>query len=227
MRTILRPLLALALLASGTPLFAQLAIEGKKVYPMTGDLKPIENGIVLCSAEGTIEKVGKVGDIPVPAGYRRIAAEVVTPGFVDAHATVGLSGILNSDRHDQEQLEKSAPIQPELRAIDAYNGRDPLVTWVRELGITTVHTGHAPGALVSGQTMILKTGVTSITKAEDTIRPFAMVAATLGSDGFGEDEKAPEAGRSRSRCCGKSCSRHGPMPPSSPRRTLTRHRTPT
>jgi imidazolonepropionase-like amidohydrolase len=114
------------------------------------------------------------------------------PGIIDAHATVGLSGILNSDKHDQEQLEKSAPIQPELRAIDAYNGRDPLVKWVRELGITTVHTGHAPGALVAGQTMILKTNVTSITDAEkDTLRPFAMVAATLGSDGFAEGDKAP------------------------------------
>jgi hypothetical protein len=49
-----------------------------------------------------------------------------------------------------DQQETSAPVQPELRAIDAYNGRDPLVAWVRNLGVTTVQTGHAPGALVSG-----------------------------------------------------------------------------
>ncbi len=172
--------------------FAQLAVEAEKLYPMTGDLKPIDAGVVLCSAEGKIEKVGKAADIKVPAGYKRLQAIVAMPGIIDAHATVGLSGILNSDKHDQEQLEKSAPIQPELRAVDAYNGRDPLVRWVRELGITTVHTGHAPGALVAGQTMILKTDVASITKAEDTIRPFAMVAATLGKGGLAEgDGKAP------------------------------------
>ncbi len=170
----------------------QLAIEAGKLYPMTGDLKPIENGVVLCSANGKIEKVGKAGDLEVPDGYRRLQAAVVVPGIIDAHATVGLSGILNSEKHDQEQLDKSEPVQPELRAIDAYNGRDPLVKWVRDLGVTTVHTGHAPGALVAGQTMILKTNVASITKPEDTMRPLAMVAATLGKDGLAEGEgKAP------------------------------------
>jgi imidazolonepropionase-like amidohydrolase len=170
---------------------AQLAIEADLLYPMTGDLKPIENGVVLCSAQGKIEKVGKAGEVAVPDDYRRLRARVAMPGIVDAHATVGLSGILNSERHDQEQLEKSAPVQPELRAIDAYNGRDPLVAWLRELGVTTVHTGHAPGALVSGQTMIIKTNVPSITGAGDTLRPFAAVAVTLGTDGFAGGDKAP------------------------------------
>jgi imidazolonepropionase-like amidohydrolase len=170
---------------------AQLAIEADQLYTMTGDLKPIEKGVVLCSAQGKIEKIGVAGEVAIPAGYKRLRAKVVTPGFVDAHATVGLSGILNLERHDQEQLEKSAPIQPELRAIDAYNGRDPLVKWIRELGVTTVHTGHAPGALVAGQTMIIKTNVASIAAADDPIRPLAMVAATLGKDGLGEGDKAP------------------------------------
>ena len=171
---------------------AQVAVQAEMLYPMTGDLRPIENGVVLCGKNGRIEKVGPPGEVPIPEGYRILKAKVATPGFIDAHATVGLSGILNIDRQDQEQLEKSAPIQPELRAIDAYNGRDPLVKWVRELGITTVHTGHAPGALMAGQTMILKTNVTAITNAEkDTLRPFAMVAGTLGPDGFGGGGKSP------------------------------------
>ena len=55
------------------------------------------------------------------------------------------------------QLELSAAIQPELRAVDAYNARELLVEWLRTHGVTTIHTGHAPGALVSGQTMIVKT----------------------------------------------------------------------
>ena len=106
--------------------------------------------------DGKIERVGRAADIRVPEGYRLLDAAVVTPGLIDAHSVVGLAGMLNQP-HDQMQLETSAPIQPELRAIDAYNAREQLVGWLREFGVTTVHTGHAPAALVSGQTMIVKT----------------------------------------------------------------------
>ena len=78
-----------------------------------------------------------------------LTAKVVTPGLVDAHSVVGLAGALNQP-HDQMQLELSSAIQPELRAIDAYNARELLVEWVRIHGVTTIHTGHAPGALVLG-----------------------------------------------------------------------------
>ena len=146
---------------------------------MTGDLKPIKNAIVLCGPDGKIQAVGT--DIQVPEGYQTITAKVATPGIIDAHTTVGLSGILNSPKHDQEQLDKSAPIQPELRALDAYNGRDPLVKWVRDLGVTTLHTGHSPGTLISGQLMVVKTNVPSITSTKDTLTPTSAVAATLGA----------------------------------------------
>ncbi len=42
-------------------------------------------------------------------------------------------------------------------AVDAYNAQDRLIPWARSFGITSVHTGHAPGELISGQTMIVKT----------------------------------------------------------------------
>jgi len=186
------PLLTILLPLAVATASAQVAVQAELLYPMTGDLRPIEDGVVLCAKDGKIEKVGPAGAVAIPDGYRLLKAKVVTPGFIDAHATIGLSGILNLDRHDQEQLDKSAPIQPELRAIDAYNGRDPLVEWIRQLGITTVHTGHAPGALVAGQTMILKTNVPTITDPEkNTLRPFAMVASTLGPDGFGDIGQSP------------------------------------
>jgi imidazolonepropionase-like amidohydrolase len=135
--------------------------------------------------------VGTSAEVPVPAGWKVLTAEVAMPGIIDARTTVGVSGILNWDRRDQEQFEASSPVQPELRAIDAYNGRDPLVQWVREFGVTTIHTGHAEGELVSGQTMILKTNVPSITKKEDTLSPFAGVSATLGAEALNKDKKPP------------------------------------
>jgi len=106
-------------------------------------------------------------------------AKVLVPGFVDVRATVGLTGIYNADgqAHDQDMIERSAPIQPGLRAIDAYNPREKLLDYVRSFGVTTIHTGHAPGALISGQTMIAKTRTTTV--AEAVVNPFFGVAATL------------------------------------------------
>ena len=169
---------SLIFLLTATAAYAQIAVKADLLFPMTGDLKPIKNTIVLCGPDGKIQAVGS--DLKIPDGYQTITAKVATPGIIDAHTTIGLSGILNSPQHDQEQLDKSAPIQPELRAIDAYNGRDPLVKWIRDLGVTTLHTGHSPGTLISGQLMVVKTDVPSITSTKDTLIPTSAVAATLG-----------------------------------------------
>ena len=78
------------------------------------------------------------------------------PGLIDIRTCAGLSGILNAE-HDSDHIERSSPLQPELRAIDAYNPREELVEYIRSFGVTTIHTGHAPGELMSGQTLIAKT----------------------------------------------------------------------
>ena len=157
---------------------AQLAVRGETVHTMAG--APITDGVVLVGRDGKIERVGSASQVIVPAGYRTLTAKVVTPGLIDAHTVVGLSGYLNQPQ-DQNQLEPSAPIQPELRALDAYNPRERLVEWLRSFGVTTLHTGHAPGALVSGQTMIVKTRGDTVEKA--VVVPAAMIAVTLGDGG--------------------------------------------
>lgn len=165
---------------------AQIAVKAGRLYLMTGDLKPVANAVVLCGADGKIEAVGPAGEIAIPTNYQTLTAKTVTPGLIDARATVGLSGILNSPKHDQEQLDQSGPIQPELRALDAYNGRDPLVKWLRDLGVTTVNTGHAPGALMSGELMVVKTNLPSITSLDDPLVSTSGIAATLGSGALGK-----------------------------------------
>ncbi len=175
MKTFLSLLLAAGTLATAA---AQTAIVGETVYTLTG--ASLKTGVVLVR-DGKIEAVGPAATTKIPDGYKIIKAAVVTPGLIDAHATVGLSGILNQP-HDQDMLEKSAAMQPELRAIDAYNSRDPLVAFVRAFGITTVNTGHSPGALISGQTMIVKTF--GRTADEDVINASAMTSVTFGRDGL-------------------------------------------
>ncbi len=165
-------LIVLGLLASSAR--AQLAVRADTLYTMAG--APIENGVVLIR-DGKIEQVGPAHTVRIPADYQVLEASVVTPGLIDAHSVVGLAGILNYD-HDQDQLDTSDPIQPELRAIDAYNAREKLVAWVRSFGVTTLHTGHGPGAVISGQTMLVKTRGETVEEA--LVDSVATVAATLG-----------------------------------------------
>lgn len=165
--------------------FAQLAVKGETVWTMAGE--PISNGVVLIN-HGKIEAVGAASQIKIPADYKILTAKVVTPGLIDAHSVVGLAGYLNQP-NDQMQIETSAPMQPELRAIDAYNAEDRLIEWIRSFGVTTIHTGHAPAALVSGQTMIAKTFGKEVDDA--TIVPTAMISVTLGESGLASGGKSP------------------------------------
>jgi len=174
MRALLRSALALPwLLAAAVPA-QDVAVRGELVHTLAG--QPIRDGIVLVQG-GKIAAVGPAASITVPEGVEVLSAAVVTPGLIDAHSVVGLTGYLNQPT-DQDQLDPSAPIQPELRAVDAYNARERLIEWVRGFGVTTVHTGHAPGALISGQTLIAKTRGDTVDEA--VIVPCAMIAATLG-----------------------------------------------
>ena len=154
---------------------SQIAIKAEIIYTVSG--AAIKNGVVLVK-DGKIEKVGSAKEISIPKNYAVVSSKVVTPGFIDARSVVGLSGALNIPT-DQDQLEKSSPIQPELRAIDAYNPEEKLVGYVRDFGVTTMHTGHGIGALVSGQTMVVKTKPGKID--EVTLVPMEMLAMTIGS----------------------------------------------
>jgi imidazolonepropionase-like amidohydrolase len=164
---------------------AQIAVKGETVWTMTG--QPITNGVVLIK-DGKIEAVGTAAQVSIPSNYRVVSAKVVTPGLIDAHTVIGLNGYLNQP-HDQMALDGGSPVQPELRAIDAYNAQEILVDWVRQFGVTTIHTGHQPSALMAGQTMIAKTAGKNVEEA--TIVPTAMIMVTLGNAALGGPGRSP------------------------------------
>lgn len=170
-----------------TPAAATPIVVQAKLLRTMGPAGDLANGLLLIE-NGKISAVGTAATMTVPAGAKVITTQVAIPGLVDGRSTVGLSGLLNT-KHDSDQLERSAPLQPELRAIDAFNPQDPLVAYVRSLGVTTIHTGHAPGELISGQTLIAKT--TGGTVQDCTIVPVAMVAATLGPSANRPGAQAP------------------------------------
>jgi imidazolonepropionase-like amidohydrolase len=68
------------------------------------------------------------------------------PGIVDTHSHIGSVAL----------ADPSAPIQPELRALDSINVRDPSVPKARAGGITTANVMPGSGLLVGGQTLYLK-----------------------------------------------------------------------
>lgn len=184
MRALITLLAAGALIAPAAN--AQLAVRGETVYTMAG--APIRDGVVLIGANGRIERVGPAAQVNVPSGYRTVSAKVVTPGLIDAHTVVGLAGALNQPQ-DQDQLDRSNAIQPALRAFDAYNAREQLVEFVRSFGITTMHTGHGPGALMSGQTMIVKTRGETV--ADALVDSVTMLAMTLGPEVASNYDRRP------------------------------------
>lgn len=172
MRRALSALLLVFLAATSAS--AQLAVRGKKIYTMAGPV--VEDGVIIIR-EGKVAAIGRAADLAIPAGFKVLEAAVVTPGLIDARSVVGLAGYFNHE-HDQDQLEHSSPMQPELRAVDSYNTREALIEWVRGYGVTTLHTGHAPGELISGQTMIVKT--TGNTVEDAVMVPTAGISLTLG-----------------------------------------------
>ncbi len=164
----------ICILLINNTLQAQIAVRGEIVHTSSGPA--VNDGVVLIK-EGKIEAVGPADELEIPPNYIIYSGKVVTPGLIDAHSVVGLSGIYNQS-HDQDQLDKTHAIQPELRALDAYNPREQLVTWLRDFGITTLHTGHAPGALINGRTLLVKTHGAVL--QDVVIKPEVMMTFTLG-----------------------------------------------
>lgn len=170
-------LFALAMLfsaASGGAAAADLVVEAETLH--LGNGQSHSPGVVVIR-NGLIQAAGAAGEVTIPEGLERVQAAVATPGLIDVRNVVGLAGAKNQP-HDQDQLERSSAIQPELRAIDAYNPQERLVEWLREHGVTTMHTGHGPGEIISGQTMIVKTHGRTVNQS--VLEPAFALAASLG-----------------------------------------------
>ncbi len=175
--SLIRSFLLLAFFSTAT--WAQ---SSEKAYIIDADSIHIGTGQVLYNGRilvdgGIIRAVGSQSEIEVPIEATRLEAQVVTPGFIDAHTVVGLAGYLNDPGSDQDQLDRSSAIQPELRALDAYNPAEPLVAHLRSNGVTTIQAGHAPGALVSGQSLIIKTNAE---QAQQALVSQSMLTFSLG-----------------------------------------------
>lgn len=143
-----RSLLLLLPLLLVLPLRAQdapHAFIGATLYPI--DQAPIDDGVLLVQ-EGRITAVGARGTVEIPDAATRhdVAGKVLMPGFVDTHSHVGR--VQGGDR--------SGPLHPDVRTLDAIDVRHSSMQRARAGGITTVNVMSGSGHLMSGQTTYLK-----------------------------------------------------------------------
>ncbi len=132
---------------------ARFAILAGRIDPVR--TKSISNGVILIE-NGRIKAVGPASDVKVPDGWPVLTAAVATPGLIDAHTVVGLSGAANVGA-DQDQDEMSDPNQADLRVLDSFNPREPLLEFLCREGVTVVHAVPGRANVIAGQTGIFRT----------------------------------------------------------------------
>lgn len=121
------------------------AFRGATIIPIEGE--PIQNGVLLVQF-GKVLAVGKAGEVNIPsdAVVQDATGKVIMPGMVDTHSHLG-----NGSGGDG-----SAPLQPDVRILDAIDVRADDFKKALAGGITTLNVMPGSGHLLSGQTAYIK-----------------------------------------------------------------------
>jgi imidazolonepropionase-like amidohydrolase len=166
-----------------------IAITGGYVVPIEGP--PIDGGTVLLS-DGTITAVEGPG-FTVPDGYTAInaAGKWVLPGFIDAHAHVGVheeaEGWAGNDTN-----EMTRPVTADVRALDAINPADLGFRDAIMGGVLSVNVNPGSGNPIGGQTVALKCWGRTV--EEMLLREPAGLKSALGENPkrvYGERKETP------------------------------------
>jgi imidazolonepropionase-like amidohydrolase len=126
-RHALAALLVTSLLAGGAGAQSStVAFTNARIIPIGAP--ELERGTLLIS-EGRIAAVGPAASVQVPPGAQRIdlGGKVLMPGLVDTHSHIG--GVAGADG--------SAPIQPDVRVLDAFDVRSSSIRRAQAGGITS------------------------------------------------------------------------------------------
>lgn len=119
------------------------AFTGAKILTITGG--EIDGGTLVVD-KGKIVAVGADVKIPKNATVHDVTGKVLMPGLVDSHSHIGqVAG-----------ADSSAPIQPDVRALDSVNVRHAGIQKAQAGGITVANVMPGSGHLLSGQTIYIK-----------------------------------------------------------------------
>src|SRR4051812_8109271 len=121
------------------------AYTGAHVIPISG--AEFDNGALVVQG-GKILAIGNADEVQIPADSERhdLAGKTLMPGLIDTHSHIG--GPAGGDG--------TAPLQPDVRCMDAINVRDAGIQKAQAGGLTTVNIMPGSGHLLSGQTIYLK-----------------------------------------------------------------------
>ena len=129
-------------------------IKNAKILTMQDEA--IDNGWLLTDGE----KISSFGEMnkAVPKADTEIDAKGgwLLPGFVEAHAHIGMFGdSLGFESDDGNEM--TDPVTPHLRAIDSINPLDRCFSDAISAGVTTVVTGMGSANPIGGQFAAMKT----------------------------------------------------------------------
>jgi imidazolonepropionase-like amidohydrolase len=137
----------LAVAAAALPLTAQEqphAFRGATILPIAG--QPIPNGVLVVQGGKITAVGGPETAIPAGAVVHDATGKTIMPGLVDTHSHIG----------DGDGGDRSSPMHPSVRILDAIDARDEGIQKAQAGGITTVNVMPGSGLLMSGQTAYLK-----------------------------------------------------------------------
>ena len=110
-------------------------------------------------------------------------AKHVTPGLIDPFCSVGLSGAWNIPA-DQDQDEPSDPNQSDLRALDGFNPREPLLDFLQANGTTVVHATPGRQNPIGGRGGVFRADGVTVDGA--AIVPVGSLVVNLGESSKGK-----------------------------------------
>lgn len=131
---------------------ASVAVTGGRVVPVAGDT--VEPGTVLV-LDGRIAAVGASVEIPDGVPVVDATGRWVLPGFVEAHAHMGV--IEDGEGWaGQDVNEMTDPVGARLRALDGINPADLGFADALSGGVTTAVVKPGSGNPIGGQTVAVK-----------------------------------------------------------------------
>lgn len=157
-----------------------LVLKNAKVVTVTG--KTYEKGTVIVE-DGTIKAAGTDPAAPEGARVLDLSGKWLTPGFIDAHTHISTFNEPRTMPSVPDGNEKTDPVTPQLRGIDALNPRDAAIAAARRAGFTVCYTGPGSANVCGGL------GVSFKTKDGETVSDIAIPGSEHMKFAVGENPK--------------------------------------
>ena len=147
-------LLAQARMIDTTPPAAAIAITHAKLLTITHGV--IEDGVVVMQ-DGKITAVGTAASVKIPTATTIVNATGMTvyPGLIASETTLGLSEI-ESDEVNNDLVETSEEIFPQMHVYDAFHAETERIPIARFNGITNAIVAPASDDTMPGQDIFIQ-----------------------------------------------------------------------